>query len=655
MHDSEIIPRNEMTTYDSFLQEKAILTAIIERIGELVQHLELGPESLNNFMRVKSIITNDVFRVIFVGGFSRGKSTTINALLGGQILPSKLAPATAISTVIKYGKEPKATAHFRDNTTPPESMDIQDVRDYLLIPRDGLVTNSYGSRIRTNLERVEIEYPIPLCENGVEFIDTPGLEENETRQKITLHLLNQADAAIVLLNCQQLITTEEERFIKQELQGRGFDNIFYVINFCDELTTSEDEEDIQYRAITKLGENERIFMLSAREALRGKANDDSEALENSRFLDFERALERFLVRERGVHKLRTSSKMMLDILRELERLIELRLSLLHKDRVEELEFAEAQFNERKTEITAKKKDAIQRIGEIGVTIGDRLCDGFNKKCRQISRSLPEVASELELGTSLIGSLASRANYQKEVAEELEGYMKAELENWGAEEARKIIAPHVARLHRTLDRDVAAILKDIDEINILLNPEFTPSVDVEENAMERLLAVAGSLAFGDVAGAVTGGVLGVKGSLMQIGAFLAGSSVLYALGFLNPVTAVLLSVGTAAVLITGQGGAIQKNMRLQVADQLANHILDLPDQSERKIRELVFTELQRWQLTVDKGVEMLLDNIEQQLLSAKQEIMDDKEAAQRRYEQLSQEITALNAELTQISAAWSEQK
>jgi predicted GTPase len=124
--DSKTITENRMRTYENFLQEKAALTVLVEQIGELAQHMDLGSESLNNFKRVKNIITNDAFRVIFVGSFSRGKSTTINALLGNQILPSKLAPATAISTVIRYGEEPKATVFFRDNTISPESMDIED-------------------------------------------------------------------------------------------------------------------------------------------------------------------------------------------------------------------------------------------------------------------------------------------------------------------------------------------------------------------------------------------------------------------------------------------------------------------------------------------------------------------------------------------------
>lgn len=126
--------------------------------------------------------------------------------------------------------------------------------------------SNYPTRIDTTVEMVEIYYPLDLCKNGVEIVDSPGLEEDETRQKITMRFLNECDAAIVVLSCQQLLTMQEERFIREELLTRGFDHIFYALNYADALT-SEDEEDVWFRFREKVRNGSHSFMVSAREAL----------------------------------------------------------------------------------------------------------------------------------------------------------------------------------------------------------------------------------------------------------------------------------------------------------------------------------------------------------------------------------------------------
>jgi len=43
-------------------------------------------------------------------------------------------------------------------------------------------------------EKVEIFWPVELCRNGVEVIDSPGLNEHTTREQITMDYLSIVDA-----------------------------------------------------------------------------------------------------------------------------------------------------------------------------------------------------------------------------------------------------------------------------------------------------------------------------------------------------------------------------------------------------------------------------------------------------------------------------
>ena len=53
---------------------------------------------------LKEKIQNNVFNLVVLGQFKRGKTTLINALLGEEILPTAVVPLTSIATILKYGE-----------------------------------------------------------------------------------------------------------------------------------------------------------------------------------------------------------------------------------------------------------------------------------------------------------------------------------------------------------------------------------------------------------------------------------------------------------------------------------------------------------------------------------------------------------------------
>src|SRR5690606_37909400 len=73
-------------------------------------------ENTETFLRLNDRLQNNIFRIIVIGEFKRGKSTFINTLIGEKLLPSGITPTTASINILKYGEKPKALIHLNDGS-----------------------------------------------------------------------------------------------------------------------------------------------------------------------------------------------------------------------------------------------------------------------------------------------------------------------------------------------------------------------------------------------------------------------------------------------------------------------------------------------------------------------------------------------------------
>lgn len=69
------------------------------------------------------------FSVGMLGEFKRGKSMVINSLLGENILPSDIEPATATMNRVTYDITPHAQLLMKDGST--KDVDIGDLKNYI--------------------------------------------------------------------------------------------------------------------------------------------------------------------------------------------------------------------------------------------------------------------------------------------------------------------------------------------------------------------------------------------------------------------------------------------------------------------------------------------------------------------------------------------
>lgn len=258
--------------------------------------------------RVFKKVDSQVFRVAVVGEFSKGKSTLLNALLGEKVQPTRAIPCSGTISVLKYGEKKRVICRYKDGTG--SEIPLSEYQSKAAISKSAAISNRTDEFLDSNLKEIIFETPdLELCRNGVEIIDSPGLNEHPERTAITYKIIQEADAIVFLTHAQMAFTDTERtviRDIKAKLSPkRPASNLFAIVNCMDLIDEEDAREDLQRRAEQfLLGEkaiaaDRRIYYLSAKEALKARLDNRSNSYLDE-FHRFTEALETFLTRDRGL-------------------------------------------------------------------------------------------------------------------------------------------------------------------------------------------------------------------------------------------------------------------------------------------------------------------------------------------------------------------
>lgn len=247
------------------------------------------------------------FTLLVLGEFKRGKSTLINRLLGVDTLPVGAAPTTAVLTRVSYGEEPAARLVMEDGSERP--VDIGRLAEEITLAQGD---EGINQRRHPGIARAEITLPAPLCRDGVDLVDSPGLGEHTTRSEVTYEALPAADAVVFVSDAAQL-GSEDEDFVRERLAREDLTNVFFVINKWDRVYNEAEDPAAEIAALKrrawslfvpepKVGYNgqdlraNRIYPLSCRPNL---APEEERAALDGLFAAFREDLESFLLRESG--------------------------------------------------------------------------------------------------------------------------------------------------------------------------------------------------------------------------------------------------------------------------------------------------------------------------------------------------------------------
>ncbi len=238
------------------------------------------------------------FRLAVLGQFKRGKSSLLNALLGEPLLPTGVLPLTAIPTLLRYGPERRVRV-IRLNGQQEEHVGTADALTQVLTR---FVTERENPANRLGVAQVEVDHPSALLANGVEIIDTPGIGSTLPHNtEMARHVLPVCDGALFILSPDPPITEIELQFLR--LVKEAVARVVFVLTKADLLPTPERAEVLAFlqRVLHEQAgfrAEERIFTISARQALEARATASAPLLSASGITALETYLADFLVTDK---------------------------------------------------------------------------------------------------------------------------------------------------------------------------------------------------------------------------------------------------------------------------------------------------------------------------------------------------------------------
>ena len=200
---------------------------------------------LTELAQLRVRLAQGCFRLAVLGQFKRGKSTLLNALLGDNLLPTDILPVTAIPTYLQYGEEFSVRVFLERQVEPTlfSADSGRSLEDFLA----DYVTEAGNPNNRRQVDRVEINHPATILQQGVVLIDTPGIGSTfRHNTEIAYRILPQCDAALFLVSPDPPITEAELEYLKNIRQS--LPRTFFLLNKVDFLAESEKTASLKFLA-----------------------------------------------------------------------------------------------------------------------------------------------------------------------------------------------------------------------------------------------------------------------------------------------------------------------------------------------------------------------------------------------------------------------
>ncbi|MEO6031694.1 MAG: dynamin family protein [Burkholderiaceae bacterium] len=324
--------------------------------------------------------------VAFVAEFSRGKSELINAVFfadtGRRVLPATPGRTTMCPVELAWDAEEPAALQLLPIESRLEGLSLAEMRlqrrawnvlplmldepeqlaqSLLEVTRTQWVSEERARALgfwddehpddnppRDDEGRVQvpawrhalINYPHPLLKQGLVVLDTPGLNAIGAEPELTLGLLPMAHATVFILGADTGVTKSDLAIWRDHLDSPALTR-FVVLNKIDALldplaTAAQVAAQIETQRLSTartLGvAPERVFPLSARQALAARVEGNELALQASRLPELEAALAAQLLPQRR----QVLEQIVLEAARHLEAHIARRVGVNRRQLAEQL-------------------------------------------------------------------------------------------------------------------------------------------------------------------------------------------------------------------------------------------------------------------------------------------------------------------------------
>jgi small GTP-binding protein len=348
------------------------LAGALERFGA-----DVAAADLQRFREARDQLSG-LFLLVVAGEFNSGKSSFINALLGERVLPEGVTPTTDRINLLRHGP----------------SVGEQPLQPFLL----------------------ERTHPAELLRE-ITVVDTPGTNAIiRQHEELTRDFVPRSDLVLFVTSADRPFTESERTFLEQIREWGK--KIVFVVNKVDILRGPEELAQVcdyvRENGTTLLGEEPRIFPVSARGALEARDRGDEAGWERSGFGKVEEYL---------LHTLDQEERVRLKLLNPLN--VGLRLAARYK---------EAAFERLK--LLAQDIEALQSIdGQLALFHQEMLRD-FEPRLSRLELLLSEMEHRgvrffeetIRLGRirSLLDSEAVKRAFEREVIGDTPQQVEAEV-------------------------------------------------------------------------------------------------------------------------------------------------------------------------------------------------------------------------------------
>jgi GTPase SAR1 family protein len=251
----------------------------IQANRQLVKDAKLAAQKLDD----------PAFRIAILAPFNFGKSTLLNALLGNEILPTKITRSTGTAIKIRYGEEINIAVGFTSGKQI-SSGNPEILKEFATLDRKGYQRNDVVS--------VEVLIPHPLLKKGVEILDLPGTNDKPEQDSLVRDQLLKVDLVIQVLNAKQPFTLQEQENLRQWLADRGIQTVVFVVNWLNQLESDNDRREV-FDEIYSITENFRsdlpvgltnLYRVDALPAFKARRRGDIVNIYQSGLANFEASI-----------------------------------------------------------------------------------------------------------------------------------------------------------------------------------------------------------------------------------------------------------------------------------------------------------------------------------------------------------------------------
>ena len=339
------MPHSFATSLDALGEWRGALVDRVDTLARFLAEHDLAQgTAAEQIDSLRERLGNEKLVVAFVAEFSRGKSELINAIFfadtGRRILPATPGRTTMCPVELGWQDDEPPSLALLPIETRLEGLSLGELRiqprawrrlelavdqpeqlahALLEVTRTEWVTEEQARALgfwddahpddnppRDDDGKVEvpawrhalINYPHPLLRQGLIVLDTPGLNAIGAEPELTLSLLPSAHATVFILGADTGVTKSDLAIWRDHL-GAHAPTRFVVLNKIDSLidplaTREQVEAQIaqqQRETARTLGIGlQRVFPLSARQALAARVEGDEMGLHESRLPILEAAL-----------------------------------------------------------------------------------------------------------------------------------------------------------------------------------------------------------------------------------------------------------------------------------------------------------------------------------------------------------------------------